>query len=68
MCIKDYSFAEESECNIKEKPTTFEQCLPEELTECKPKWHFSEWTEVCCSKNLSFVSWFNLKYFLITLT
>ncbi|KAG5675697.1 hypothetical protein PVAND_005581 [Polypedilum vanderplanki] len=48
VCIKDDGFAEESECDLKSKPATFEDCTPDEMKDCKPKWHFSEWTE--CSK------------------
>lgn len=52
VCIKDDGFAEESECDLKAKPTTFEDCKPEEMKDCKPKWHSSEWTEVNLIKQL----------------
>lgn len=46
VCIKNDGFAEESECDLKAKPVTFEDCQPEDMKDCKPKWHSSEWTEV----------------------
>ncbi|CRK93983.1 CLUMA_CG007508, isoform A [Clunio marinus] len=49
VCIKHDGFAEESECDLKSKPATFEDCKPDEMKDCKPKWHLSEWSE--CNKN-----------------
>lgn len=46
VCIKNDGFAEESDCNLETKPSTFEDCKPEVMKDCKSKWHFSEWTEV----------------------
>lgn len=46
ICIKNNGFAEESECDTKNKPSTFEDCKVEDMKDCRPKWHISEWTEV----------------------
>jgi hypothetical protein len=46
VCIKEDGFAEESECDLKNKPATFEDCTQEEMKDCRPKWHHSDWTEV----------------------
>lgn len=46
VCIKNDGFAEESECDLKEKPATFEDCQPEDMKDCRPKWHYSDWSEV----------------------
>ena len=46
VCIKNDGFAEESDCSLEDKPSTFEDCKPEMMKDCKPKWHSSEWTEV----------------------
>lgn len=46
VCVKRNSFAEENECDLKKKPETFKDCDMEELKDCGPKWHISEWTEV----------------------
>jgi Thrombospondin type 1 domain len=47
VCIKNDGFAEESECDLKSKPSTFEDCSASDLKDCKPRWHYSEWSEVC---------------------
>lgn len=46
VCVKRNSFAEENECDLKKKPETFKDCDMEELKDCGPKWHISDWTEV----------------------
>lgn len=59
VCIHNDGFAEESECDLKAKPATFEDCKPGEMKDCKPKWHSSEWTEVNLIK-IYFLSLINL--------
>lgn len=39
-------FTEDSDCSQEQKPKTIEKCNTDEMKECKPKWHYSEWTEV----------------------
>lgn len=46
VCVKSNGFAEENECDMKKKPETFKDCGTEELIDCGPKWHISEWTDV----------------------
>lgn len=46
VCIKNDGFAEESECDLDNKPITFEDCGIKDLKDCTAKWHYSEWSEV----------------------
>lgn len=52
LCIKDDQIVGDGLCidsnNVENavKPTTIEKCKLEDVSYCKPKWHYSEWTEV----------------------
>lgn len=52
LCIKDDQIVGDNMCmnsnnvDSSEKPITMETCKPEDVSYCKPKWHYSEWTEV----------------------
>lgn len=52
LCIKDEQIVADSMCsdtnNIENttKPITIEKCELKDVSYCKPKWHYSEWTEV----------------------
>lgn len=52
LCIKDDQIVGDNLCmnsnnvDSSDKPTTMEKCKPEDVSYCKPKWHYSEWTEV----------------------
>ncbi|KFB40988.1 AGAP010003-PA-like protein [Anopheles sinensis] len=48
LCIRNDHFAPESECDPDSRPKTIEPCDTESFDECKPRWHYSEWTE--CTK------------------
>lgn len=48
VCIKNDAFADDNECNGDEKPLTLEKCRMDEIDYCRPKWHYSDWSE--CSK------------------
>ncbi|XP_053673801.1 thrombospondin type-1 domain-containing protein 4 [Anopheles nili] len=48
LCIRNDHFAPESECDAEIRPKAIENCDSESFDECKPRWHFSEWTE--CTK------------------
>ncbi|XP_053663428.1 thrombospondin type-1 domain-containing protein 4 [Anopheles marshallii] len=48
LCIRNDHFAPESECDADLRPKSIEPCDTESFEECKPRWHFSEWTE--CTK------------------
>uniref|UniRef100_A0A336LKH9 CSON007946 protein n=1 Tax=Culicoides sonorensis TaxID=179676 RepID=A0A336LKH9_CULSO len=48
VCIKDDGFAADEDCNEAEKPKSEEKCQMHEVDYCRPRWHYSEWSE--CSK------------------
>ncbi|XP_061511351.1 thrombospondin type-1 domain-containing protein 4 [Anopheles gambiae] len=48
LCIRNDHFAPESECDADLRPSSIEPCDTESFEECKPRWHFSEWSE--CTK------------------
>uniref|UniRef100_A0A182IQK8 Uncharacterized protein n=1 Tax=Anopheles atroparvus TaxID=41427 RepID=A0A182IQK8_ANOAO len=48
LCIRNDHFAPESECDPDGRPQSIEPCDTESFEECKPRWHYSEWTE--CTK------------------
>lgn len=52
LCIKDEQVVSDSLCldsnNVDSttKPITLEKCEIKDVSYCKPKWHYSEWSEV----------------------
>lgn len=51
LCIKDDQIVGDSLCldsnNVESsKPITLEKCGLKDVSYCKPKWHYSEWSEV----------------------
>ncbi|XP_065091217.1 A disintegrin and metalloproteinase with thrombospondin motifs 7 isoform X1 [Ochlerotatus camptorhynchus] len=48
LCIRNDNFATDSECNDNERPVSMETCDTEAIDDCKPRWHYSEWSE--CTK------------------
>lgn len=51
LCIKDDQIVGDSLCldsnNVEStKPITLEKCELKDVSYCKPKWHYSEWSEV----------------------
>lgn len=58
LCIKDDQIVGDSLCSDSNnvdattttaaatKPITLEKCEIEDVSYCKPKWHYSEWSEV----------------------
>ncbi|KXJ82683.1 hypothetical protein RP20_CCG012017 [Aedes albopictus] len=48
LCIRNDNFATDSECDDNERPISIENCDVETIDDCKPRWHYSEWSE--CTK------------------
>ena len=52
LCVKDDQIVGDSLCldsnNVDSttKPITLEKCEIKDVSYCKPKWHYSEWSEV----------------------
>lgn len=52
LCIKDEQIVADALCEVSSnggnstKPITIETCDVDAVSYCKPKWHYSEWTEV----------------------
>lgn len=53
LCIKDDQIVGDTLCldsnnvdSTASKPITLEKCEIKDVSYCKPKWHYSEWTEV----------------------
>lgn len=49
LCIKDEQVVGDAMCDSATnatKPITIEKCEVDAVSYCKPKWHYSEWTEV----------------------
>lgn len=67
ICIKNEGFAEESECDISNKPLTFEDCKPEDMENCRPRWHISEWNEVIFLNMKFSISYRNKRLYVINL-
>lgn len=73
-CMKEKQIVADTECIVSNdveaslKPTTMEACELDDVAYCKPRWHYSEWTEVSFSPYLhafyhprhSFVSLFDV--------
>lgn len=47
-CIRNGTVISDTECNLKDKPEEYVECKPDDVKDCRPKWHYSEWTE--CNK------------------
>lgn len=47
-CIRDDVILPYTSCNLNTKPEEIDECKLEDVMECKPKWHYSEWSE--CNK------------------
>lgn len=60
LCIKNEQIVSDSECidsnNVDNstKPDLMEECELSSVSYCKPRWHYSEWTDVKLNKNLIF--------------
>ncbi|XP_052863931.1 thrombospondin type-1 domain-containing protein 4 [Anopheles cruzii] len=48
LCIRNDHFAPENDCDQAIRPKAIEPCDSELFDDCKPRWHFSDWTE--CTK------------------
>ncbi|XP_050084758.1 thrombospondin type-1 domain-containing protein 4-like [Anopheles aquasalis] len=48
LCIRNEHIAQVSECDATTRPISNEPCDSEAFEDCKPRWHYSEWTE--CTK------------------
>ncbi|XP_058815718.1 A disintegrin and metalloproteinase with thrombospondin motifs 7-like isoform X1 [Topomyia yanbarensis] len=48
LCIRNDNFVADTECDESERPISIEPCDIETISDCKPRWHYSEWTE--CTK------------------
>jgi len=48
LCVHQDTILNDDECKLSEKPVTQQTCALSEVKDCRPRWHFSEWTE--CSK------------------
>ncbi|XP_053694412.1 thrombospondin type-1 domain-containing protein 4 [Sabethes cyaneus] len=49
LCIRNDNFVPDADCDEAERPKSTEQCDIETISDCKPRWHYSEWTE--CTKS-----------------
>lgn len=47
ICLKNNEIQPDEECDMADKPQDAEICDPNDVKDCKPKWHYSDWTEVC---------------------
>ncbi|XP_055643965.1 A disintegrin and metalloproteinase with thrombospondin motifs 7 [Toxorhynchites rutilus septentrionalis] len=48
LCIRNDNFVADSDCDEIERPKSNEPCDIETIDDCKPRWHYSEWSE--CTK------------------
>lgn len=48
LCIRNDNFVADTECDGAERPLSMEPCDIETIDDCKPRWHYSEWSE--CTK------------------
>lgn len=48
ICIRSQLIVDDEECEPEEKPIALKNCTSDEVEYCKPRWHYSEWTE--CTK------------------
>ncbi|XP_055372103.1 thrombospondin type-1 domain-containing protein 4 isoform X1 [Condylostylus longicornis] len=49
ICIRNQLIVEDDECILNEKPEQLQNCTFQDVDYCKPRWHYSSWTE--CSKS-----------------
>ncbi|XP_055593032.1 thrombospondin type-1 domain-containing protein 4 isoform X2 [Uranotaenia lowii] len=48
LCIRNDNFVTDNECDDNVRPKSVETCDIETIDDCKPRWHYSEWSE--CTK------------------
>jgi hypothetical protein len=47
-CIHKETIVSDAECNITARPESSRECQTEDVKDCRPKWHYSDWT--ACTK------------------
>lgn len=45
-CIRKSQVVDDSDCKATVKPNISQYCSTTEIDDCKPRWHYSEWTNV----------------------
>lgn len=46
FCITKAQIVDDFECKATDKPNVSQYCSTNEIDDCKPRWHYSEWTNV----------------------
>lgn len=47
ICVRNLLIVDEEECKTNEKPSLLENCSIDKVEYCKPRWHYSAWSDVC---------------------
>lgn len=46
MCIQNNLITDNEDCNLSKKPRSSTNCSLNDVEYCKPRWHYSDWSEV----------------------